>query len=130
MAPVDDSPVATAPAHDVDVAVAGRARDEDAADRLEAIEASAGAIYGVLFEGVRSGDAAVCRASPRSSPLCPRSFIGAEKACEIANGRGAPAKTRRGAGRGAGARRSWRPRRLIGHPAGCGGQSAGGALKG
>jgi len=74
----------------------GRARSEEPQTLLEAIEASAGAIYGVLFEGVRSGDAAGLPRSPRSSPTLPLApFIGAEKACEIANGRGRAAKTRR-----------------------------------
>jgi AcrR family transcriptional regulator len=59
-----------------------------------AIEASAGAIYGVLFEGVRSGDTAgLPRLAPFLTYFALAPFIGAEKACEIANGRGrAPAK--------------------------------------
>jgi AcrR family transcriptional regulator len=54
-----------------------------------AIEASAGAIYGVLFEGVRSGDAAdLPRLAPFLTYFALAPFIGAEQACDIANGKG------------------------------------------
>jgi len=63
------------------------------ADGLEAtalaIEASAGAIYGVLFEGVRSGQAAdLPRLAPFLTYFALAPFIGAEEACDVANGRG------------------------------------------
>jgi AcrR family transcriptional regulator len=54
-----------------------------------AIEASAGAVYGVLFEGVRGGDAAdLPRLAPFLTYFALAPFIGAEQACDIANGRG------------------------------------------
>ncbi|MFT3863855.1 MAG: TetR/AcrR family transcriptional regulator [Solirubrobacterales bacterium] len=54
-----------------------------------AIEASAGAVYGVLFEGVRDGRTAdLPRLAPFLTYLALAPFIGAEEACEIANGRG------------------------------------------
>jgi AcrR family transcriptional regulator len=63
------------------------------ADGLQApklsIEASAGAIYGVLFEGVRSGHAAdLPRLAPFLTYFALAPFIGAEEACDVANGRG------------------------------------------
>jgi AcrR family transcriptional regulator len=63
------------------------------ADGLEAsklaIEASAGAIYGVLFEGVRSGHTAdLPRLAPFLTYFALAPFIGAEEACDVANGRG------------------------------------------
>jgi AcrR family transcriptional regulator len=59
-----------------------------AASKL-AIEASAGAIYGVLFEGVRNGNVAdLPRLAPFLTYFALAPFIGAEQACEIANGRG------------------------------------------
>lgn len=54
-----------------------------------AIEASAGAVYGVLFEGVRGGHVAdLPRLSPFLTYFALAPFIGAEEACDIANGRG------------------------------------------
>jgi AcrR family transcriptional regulator len=54
-----------------------------------AIEASAGAVYGVLFEGVRNGNVAdLPRLAPFLTYFALAPFIGAEQACEIANGRG------------------------------------------
>jgi hypothetical protein len=54
-----------------------------------AIEASAEAIYGVLFESVRSGDAGdLPRLAPFLTNFALAPFIGAEQACDIANGRG------------------------------------------
>ncbi len=53
------------------------------------IEASAGAIYGVLFEGVRSGDGAdLPRLAPFLTYFALAPFIGAEQASDIANGKG------------------------------------------
>jgi AcrR family transcriptional regulator len=53
------------------------------------LEASAGAIYGVLFEGVRSGHTAdLPRLAPFLTYFALAPFIGAEEACETANGRG------------------------------------------
>src|ERR1700753_3969482 len=58
------------------------------ASRLH-LEASAGAIYGVLFEGVRSGRTAdLPRLAPFLTYFALAPFIGAEEACEVANGRG------------------------------------------
>jgi len=54
-----------------------------------AIEASTGAVYGVLFEGVRNGNVAnLPRLAPFLTYLALAPFIGAEQACEIANSRG------------------------------------------
>ena len=53
------------------------------------LEASAGAIYGVLFEGVRSGHTAdLPRLAPFLTYFALAPFIGAEEACDVANGRG------------------------------------------
>ncbi|HVW45515.1 MAG TPA: TetR/AcrR family transcriptional regulator [Solirubrobacterales bacterium] len=58
------------------------------ASRL-ALDASAGAIYGVLFEGVRSGHTAdLPRLAPFLTYFALAPFIGAEAACDVANGRG------------------------------------------
>ena len=54
-----------------------------------ALEASVGAVYGVLFEGVRSGHTAdLPRLAPFLTYFALAPFNGAEEACEIANGRG------------------------------------------
>jgi AcrR family transcriptional regulator len=53
------------------------------------LEATAGAIYAVLFEGVRNGNAAdLPRLAPFLTYFALAPFIGAEQACTIANGRG------------------------------------------
>ena len=53
------------------------------------LELSAGAIYGVLFEGVRSGHTAdLPRLAPFLTYFALAPFIGAEEACDVANGRG------------------------------------------
>jgi AcrR family transcriptional regulator len=51
-------------------------------------EASAGAIYAILSEGVRRGPADLPRLAPFLTYFALVPFIGAEEACEIANGRG------------------------------------------
>jgi AcrR family transcriptional regulator len=58
------------------------------ASRLQ-LEASSGAIYGVLFEGVRSGHTAdLPRLAPFLTYFALAPFIGAEEACDVATGRG------------------------------------------
>jgi AcrR family transcriptional regulator len=58
------------------------------ASRLE-LEASAGAIYAVLFEGVRSGHTAdLPRLAPFLTYFALAPFVGAEEASDVANGRG------------------------------------------
>ena len=58
------------------------------ATQLE-IEASAGAIYGVLFDGVRNGNVTdLPRLAPFLTYFALAPFIGADEACDIANGRG------------------------------------------
>lgn len=53
------------------------------------VEAGAGAIYGVLFEGVWKGKTAdLPRLAPFLTYFALAPFIGAEEACEIATGRG------------------------------------------
>jgi hypothetical protein len=53
------------------------------------LELSAGAIYGVLFEGVRSGHTAdLPRLAPFLTYFALAPFIGAEEACDVANSRG------------------------------------------
>ncbi|HWH19076.1 MAG TPA: TetR/AcrR family transcriptional regulator [Solirubrobacterales bacterium] len=63
-------------------------RDGLKASQLE-LEASAGAVYGILFEGVRSGHTAdLPRLAPFLTYFALAPFIGAEEACDTANGRG------------------------------------------
>ena len=53
------------------------------------IEASAGAIYGVMFEGVWRGKTAdLPRLAPFLTYFALAPFIGAEEACEVATSRG------------------------------------------
>ena len=53
------------------------------------IEASAGAIYGIMFEGVWRGKTAdLPRLAPFLTYFALAPFIGAGQACDIANGRG------------------------------------------
>jgi AcrR family transcriptional regulator len=53
------------------------------------IEASAGAIYGVLFEGVWKGKTAdLPRLAPFLTYFALAPFVGAEEACDVATGRG------------------------------------------
>jgi hypothetical protein len=53
------------------------------------IEASAGAVYGVLFEGIWKGKTAdLPRLAPYLTYLALAPFIGAEEACDVATSRG------------------------------------------
>ena len=53
------------------------------------IEASAGAVYGILYEGVWKGKTAdLPRLAPYLTYFALAPFIGAEEACEIAISRG------------------------------------------
>jgi AcrR family transcriptional regulator len=67
----------------------GPAREDGLEASELAIQASAGAVYGVLFEGVRSGHTAdLPRLAPFLTYFALAPFIGAEEACDVANGRG------------------------------------------